>query len=277
MRLAELHVYPLKGARGISLERADVLAGGLRHDRRFMLLDARGDFVTQRKHPRMALVTTALVRGEGALDDAPNRLVIATPGAGPLEIELAPLGPRRTVRIWDDDVQAVVLTGPVVEALSEHLAERCSLVYMPDDVVRPVEAPYGAPTDRVGFADAYPVLLAARSSLAELNARLDAPVPMNRFRPNLVVEGGEPYAEDAHRRVRIGALTFRMPKRCSRCIVTTVDQRTAAVGKEPLRTLARYRAVDNNVYFAQNLIPDGLDGARAVALAIGDEVTYLVS
>ncbi|MDB5213360.1 MAG: Flavodoxin reductase [Myxococcaceae bacterium] len=268
MRLAELHVYPLKGARGIALEQAEMLPGGLRHDRRFMLLDARGEFVTQRKHPRMALVTTAL-------DDA--RLAISTPGAGTFELALALEGPRRIVRIWDDDVEAVEIGGAVAEALSDHLGERCALVAMPDDVVRPVEAPYGAPGDRVGFADAYPVLLATRASLAELNARLSEPVPMNRFRPNLVIEGGDAFEEEAYGRVRIGPLTFRMPKRCSRCAVTVVDQDTAIAGKEPLRTLAKYRTVDNNVYFAQNLIPDGLDGDRSVTLHVGDEATYLES
>lgn len=239
-----------------------------------MLLDASGEFVTQRKHPRMALVTTAFASAD--------RLAIGTPGAGAFELALVPAAasagdrrPRRTVRIWDDDVDAVEVSGPVVEALSDHLGERCSLVYMPEGAVRPVEAPYGAPGDRVGFADAYPVLLATRASLADLNARLAEPVPMNRFRPNVVVEGGEPFAEEAHPRVRIGALTFRMPKRCSRCAVTVVDQETAAAGKEPLRTLASYRKVDNNVYFAQNLIPDDLAGARSVTLSLGDEVTYL--
>jgi uncharacterized protein YcbX len=265
VRLAELHVYPLKGARGIALERSDVLAGGLRHDRRLMLIDAHGAFVTQRKHPRMALVTTAFVEADAAL-------AITTPNGGTFEIALAvePNAPRRIVRIWDDDVEAVAIGGPVAEALSDHLGERCTLVAMPDDVVRPVEAPYGAPGDRVGFADAYPVLLATRASLADLVARLDEPVSMNRFRPNLVVEGGAAFAEEAQARVRIGPLTFRMPKRCSRCAVTLVDQETAAVGKEPLRTLARYRTVDNNVYFAQNLIPDAPGSLR-----IGDEVTYL--
>jgi uncharacterized protein YcbX len=267
VRLAELHVYPLKGARGIALERSDVLAGGLRHDRRLMLLDAQGDFVTQRKHPRMALVTTAFV------DDG---LAITTPNAGTFEVALAvdPSATRRLVRIWDDDVEAVEIRGAVADALSDHLGERCALVAMPDDVVRPVEAPYGTPGDRVGFADAYPLLLATRASLADLNARLDAPVAMSRFRPNLIIEGGEAFDEETHGRVRIGALTFRMPKRCSRCAVTLVDQETGAVGKEPLRALARYRSVDNNVYFAQNLIPDGLSGLDVGSLHVGDEVTY---
>ena len=264
MNLAAIHVYPLKGARGISLERAEALSGGIRHDRRFLLLDAEGAFVTQRSHPKLALVTTALTS---------EALAIGAPGTAAIEIPCAPVtagAARRIVRLWDDDVEAVDVGGPVVELLSDFLDARCSLVFMPDDVLRPVEAPYGTPGDRVGFADAYPFLLATTASLAELNARLAAPVPMDRFRPNLVIDGGAAYDEERYARVRIGALTFRMPKRCSRCQVTTVDQATAEVGKEPLRTLASYRAVGNKVYFAQNLVPDG-EGT----LAVGDAAEYL--
>ena len=266
LRLAQIHVYPLKGARGISLDRAEARAGGLRDDRRFLLLDADGKFLTQRSHPALALVTTSI-------DQSRSSLTLGVPGGSTVTISLSPASAaaaHRVVRIWDDDVEAIDVHGPVVELLSDHLVERCSLVFMPDDVVRPVEAPYGAPGDRVGFADAYPYLLATSASLAELNARLADPVPMNRFRPNLVVEGGAAYDEERHTRVRIGALTFRMPKRCARCQVTTVDQATGAVGKEPLRTLASYRTVSNKVYFAQNLVPDA-EGA----LAVGDEVEYL--
>jgi uncharacterized protein YcbX len=272
MRLVEIHVYPLKGARGIALERADVLAGGLRHDRRFMLLGPEGQFLTQREHPQLALVTTSFVTSA----DGRAAVAIGTPGGAPIEVPLTPTTagrPRRTVRVWDDDVEAVDVEGPIVDCLSTYLGLRCSLVYMPDDVVRPVEAPHGRPGDRVGFADAYPVLLAANASLADLNARLATPVPMNRFRPNLVVDGGAAYDEERHERVRVGDLVFRMPKRCARCSVTTVDQSTAAVGKEPLRTLAAYRTESNKVYFAQNLIPDGPDGTGTIA--IGDEVAYL--
>lgn len=261
MKLAELHIYPLKGARGIALPHAEVLLGGLRHDRRFVLLDANGRFLTQRTHPTLALVTTAI---DG------STLVLETPGGRGVRLPLAPEGARRTVRIWDDDVEAVDVGGDAAELLSTHLGEPCSLVFMPDDVVRPVEAPYAAPGDRVGFADAYPLLLATRASLADLNGRLAQPVLMNRFRPNVVIEGGEPFEEERYARVRIGALTFRMPKRCARCQVTTVDQETAAVGKEPLRTLAAYRTEGHKVLFAQNTIPDG-EGR----LAVGDAVTYL--
>ena len=264
MRLAEIHVYPLKGARGIALERADVLLTGLRHDRRFMILGADGRFVTQREEPRLALLETA-IRG----DD----LVLAAPGIGEGALPLAPStdgAARVTVKVFDDTTQAIAVDTPANDVVSRHLGRDASIVFMPDDVVRPVESPYGAPGDRVFFADAYPVLLAARASLADLNARLDVPVPMDRFRPNLVVEGGSAFEEEAFARARVGTLELRMPKRCARCAVTTVDQTTAEVGKEPLRTLAKYRAASNKVYFAQNAIPDA-----AATIAIGDEVAYL--
>ena len=260
LRLAEINVYPLKGARGIACDRADVLAGGLRHDRRFMVVDAGGLFLTQREHPRLALLTTAL-RG--------TSLALGVPGGAELAIPLAPVGPRRRVRVFDDEMNAIDVPGEAAAQLSSYLGEPCALVFMPDDVVRPLPAPYGAPGDRVGFADGYPLLLASRASLAELNARLAVPVPMDRFRPNLVVEGGAAFDEDLHDHVKIGAVVFRMPKRCARCPVTTVDQATAEVSKEPLRTLATYRSVSNKVYFAQNLIPDA-DGT----IAVGDEVGY---
>lgn len=274
MRLVEIHVYPVKGARGVALEKSDVLAGGLRHDRRFMVVDDEGNFLTQRTEPTLALVETAL---------APGALVLAAPGITPVTIDLAALAalaarapstPRRRVRVWDDEVDAIEAPAEASELFARHLGRAVTLVFMPDDVVRPVEAPHGRAGDRVGFADAYPVLIATRASLADLNARLTAAgehaVPMSRFRPNLVVEGGEAYGEDRHGRVRVGALTFRTPKRCARCVVTTVDQLTAEVGKEPLRTLASYRSEGNKVYFAQNAIPEA-EGA----IAVGDAVSYI--
>jgi uncharacterized protein YcbX len=273
-RIASIHFYPVKGARGLSLQRAEVLRGGLRHDRRFLVVDEKGVFVTQRSHPRMALVDVAI-------DDA--TLTLCADGQT-ARVDLAPLyadstrtHPRMHVRIWKDEVDAIDVGGNGAELFSRYLGERCSLVFMPLDVVRPVEQPYGQPGDRVGFADGYPVLIACASSLDDLNERIAAegspPIPMNRFRPSLVVEGGAPFAEEAARAVRIGALRLRTPKRCSRCEVTTVDQETAATGREPLRTLARYRKDGSKVYFAMNAIPDLADDASAF-VAVGDEVTY---
>lgn len=265
MQLSSIHVYPVKGARGITLERADVLRGGLHHDRRFMLVDEDGVFVTQRTQPKLALVETAL---------GPEGLTLSAPAVGSIVVpfsRLSPTGalPTRRVTVWRDVCEAVEVPGDVSAFFRTHLGIACTLVFMPDDVVRPVDPSYGRPGDKVGFADGFPVLLASLSSLAELNARLDTPVPMDRFRPNLVVEGGAPFDEDRFGAVRVGAVTFRMPKRCSRCQVTTIDQATATAGKEPLQTLSTYRKDGKNVYFAVNLIPDG-EGT----VAVGDAVTY---
>lgn len=270
MRIAELWIYPLKGARGTSLAASDVLVGGLRHDRRFMLVDRDGVFLSQRSHPRLALVDPRV--GSSAL---PQTLTITTPASPEgTTVPLVPTeGPHRRVRVWDDEVDALEVEGDASAMLSEHLQTECSLVFMPDDVVRQVDIDYARPGDRVGFADGFPVLLASLSSLAELNERLASaggPVPMNRFRPNLVVEGGEAFEEDRFQRALVGSLAFRMPKRCSRCQVTTVDQESAFVGKEPLRTLSQYRREGNKVYFAQNLVPDAEGTVR-----VGDEVRYL--
>ncbi|MDB4945269.1 MAG: Flavodoxin reductase [Labilithrix sp.] len=260
MFVAELHVYPIKGARGVALDRSDVLRGGLRHDRRFMAVTPEGRFITQREHPKLALVTTEL-RGD--------TLVM---GAAGTFVEL-PLGMddshRRHVHVWHDAVEAVAVAGDSAAALSDHLGVACALVFLPEHVIRPLDPRFSQPGDRVGFADGFPLLLASRASLAELNGRLETPVPMNRFRPNVVVEGGAAYQEDHHDHARIGTLAYRMPKRCGRCTVITIDQASARVTSEPLRTLARYRRVANAVYFGQNLVPD-----EEGSIAIGDEVTY---
>jgi uncharacterized protein YcbX len=293
LRIASLLVYPLKGARGIALERAEVRASGIRHDRRYMLVEVRPggarEFVTQRAHPAMALVATAI---DG------DALVLRTPG-GEARVPLegpAPRGSggaagaagasisRRRVRVWDDEVDATLVTGDAAELLSDHLGVACELYHLGDADLRQVELPYARPGDRVGFADAYPLLLASLASLADLNARLPPgapPVPMDRFRPSVVVEGGQPYDEDRHARVRLGSLDMRMPKRCARCAVTTVDQATGEIGAEPLRTLAAYRASDappsraeatgkRQIHFAMNVIPDD-EGT----LAVGDPALYM--
>jgi hypothetical protein len=258
--LTGLHVYPLKGARGIALEHAEVLPQGIRHDRRFMLVGEDGVFLSQRVHPRLALVEVAIGAAE---------LAIAASGSH-ANVPLAPEGPRRRVRVWDDDVDAIVVDGEASGLLSEHLGLRCSLVFMPDDIVRAVDPTYARPGDRVGFADGFPLLVAAQASLDDLNARLETPVPMNRFRPNLVIAGTEAWEEERHAGARIGELVVRMPKRCARCTVTLVDQATGERGKEPLRTLATFRAENAEVYFAQNAIPD-----QAGVVRVGDSVELL--
>ncbi len=253
-----LHLYPVKSlGRGISLPRATAGDRGFLHDRRFLVVDEEGRFLTQRVLPRMALVTVAL---------AGDALWLTTPGAPPLDVPLAPSGgPLREVTIWRDRVLALGL-GPVpARWLSEVLGRPCELVHMPDASLRATDPAYGP--GLVGFADAYPFLLASLDSRAEL-ARRGADVPMERFRPNVVVEGAAPFAEDGWKRLHIGTATFRVATRCVRCAITTVDpERGAFAGPEPLRTLAAFRAVEGGVVFGMNLVHE-----KTGEVSVGDEV-----
>jgi MOSC domain-containing protein len=247
--LSQLHVYPIKSAGGIPLEASEVDGRGLRHDRRWMLVDEAGGFMSQRRFPRMALIRVRI---------EPDHLVVDAPQMPSLHVPLQPPDRKlRLAQVWGDLVEVLAVGGDADRWFGEFVGVRCKLVSLPDESIRPVDPAYGRRGDRVGLADGFPFLLVSEASLADLNARLERPVPMNRFRPNLVVRGCEPFAEDGWRLVRIGQITLRVVKPCARCAITTVDQRTAATGKEPLRTLATFRRVaGNKVLFGQNLIHD---------------------
>jgi MOSC domain-containing protein len=255
--LSGLYVYPIKSAGSISLGASDVDERGLRHDRRWMLVDEIGCFMSQRRFPRMALIRVRLER---------DGLVVDAPGMPSLEVPLQPPAGRFLLaRVWDELGECLTVSDDADRWFGEFLDVRCRLLYLPDESVRPVDPTYGKPGDLVGLADGFPFLLISEASLSDLNARLEQPVPMNRFRPNLIVRGCEPFAEDGWKLVRIGSLTFRVVKPCSRCTITTVDQGSAVVGEEPLRTLARFRKVGTKVLFGQNLIHDEVG-----ALSVGD-------
>lgn len=261
--VTRIYIYPVKSAAGIEVAEAELDAFGLRLDRRWMVVDDAGRFLTQRQLPRMALIRVALEGGALRLTfpDAPilEVPVRAEEGAG--------AGVRRRVVVWGDAVEAVDTGETAARWLSAALGRPARLVHLPDDAVRPVDPRYARPGDRVAFADAFPVLLISEDSLEELNRRLAEPVPMNRFRPNLVVRAGEPHAEDGWRRIRIGEVEFDVVKPCARCAITLTDQATAERGKEPLRTLATYRTRNGKVLFGQNLIHRGR-GAVRVGMAV---------
>ena len=258
--LSDLCVYPIKSCGGIAVDEWEVDERGLRHDRRWMLVDETGCFLSQRELPRMALIKVR-IESDGLLVDAPGMSSLVVPFR-------PPDGKLMLTRVWDDLVECQTVDDD--HWFSEFLEVSCKLVYLPDESVRPVDAAYAEPGDRVGLADGFPFLLISEASLADLNARLEQPLPMNRFRPNLVVGGCEPFAEDGWSLVRIGRLTFRVVKPCARCTITTVDQESATKGKEPLRTLARFRRAGNKVLFGQNLIHDA-----SGTLHIGDPVQIL--
>ena len=244
--LGGVYVYPIKSCGGISLQSADLGATGLVHDRRWMLVDEGGGFVSQRRHPRMALISTRI---------APDRLVVSAPGMPDLEVPLEgePEG-RIDVEVWGDAQRGAPVGGYADRWFGRFLGVRCRLVRKPEDDVRPVDSAYARSGDQTSFADGFPLLLISEASLEDLNARLESPVPMNRFRPSLVVRGCGPHAEDGWEEVRVGEAVFRVAEPCARCAVTTVDQQTGERGREPLRTLATYRKADGEVLFGRNLI-----------------------
>ncbi len=249
-----IFIYPVKGLGAISLVEAIVTARGLKHDRRFLVVDQNDEFVTQREHPKMATVWVE-VEGDEITFSAPDIDSVTFP-AEPNE------APTRVVRVWASHVAARAVSSGADRWLSEYLGFDARLVYMPDSSERAVNPDYGKPGDIVSFADGYPLLIVSEASLADLNARIvgngGEALPMNRFRPNVVIKGCEAFAEDRLGEIRIGEATFRAAKPCARCQVTTTDQAAGEVrGPEPLQTLATYRDSPNGVLFGTNLIPLG--------------------
>jgi len=259
LRVTELWAYPVKSCRGIRLDRAAVSARGLAWDRHWMVVDAAGRFLTQRQLPMMATIGTALT---------PDALVLSAPGAADLAVPLAAAGERLEVTVWDDAVAAHAVSAAADGWLAARLGVPCRLVRFPPDGHRAVDPRYGTAGDETAFSDGFPLLLIGQGSLDGLNARLPTPLSMRRFRPNLVVGGAAPHAEDDWRRIRVGAVGLRLVKPCSRCAITTVDpDRGVRDGGEPLQALGTYRRRDGKVYFGQNAIPDGAGEVR-----VGDPV-----
>ena len=260
--VSELHIYPIKSCRGLRLPTADVEERGFRFDRRWMVADESGLFLSQRKIPAMALIEVALGSGH---------LTVSAPGMDRLAIPLEP-DPRTPVRttIWGDVVHAQPYGDETNMWFSAFLGLPCRLVRFPDHVRRNVDTRYAKQGEHTAFSDAYPFLAISEASLADLNSRLAHALPMNRFRPNIVLAGCEAFAEDTWRSFRIGAVTFRATKPCARCRITTVDQLTGIPGDEPLRTLSQYRSRGSSVIFGQNLLHSG-----SGSVSVGDTVHIL--
>lgn len=265
-RVTDLFVYPIKSLGGCRLESSAIGDLGVAGDRRWMLVDDDGVFLTQRVHPRMALAHVT-PSGDGCS--------VTAPGQRALDIVPPPRdAARRRVRIWDDVVDGTTYSAAIDAWFSTFIGAPVHLVYMADDVRRRVDPANAAPDDRAPFSDAYPLLVVSRESLADLNARLaEHGVPtvgIERFRPNVVVaETAGAFAEDAWKDVTIGAVRLRVAKPCGRCVLTTVDPATGVASPrgEPLRTLASYRTRDGKVLFAQNVL------VRSTGrIAVGDAV-----
>ena len=266
--LSTIHVFPLKSGAPLTLAEARVETRGLEHDRRWMVVDREKKFVTGREEPRLTLIRAQSTNGA---------LTLNAPGMPELHVSApAPDARRVDTAVWG---AAVAPRSASIEAdawVSLFLGRDCHLVHMDADCRRAVKAKYdgryGEDGDEVSFADAFPILLISQAALDLLNSKLAHPVPMLRFRPNLVISGTAPHAEDGWKRVRIGAVEFDLVKACVRCVFTTVDFEHGErdPSGEPLRTLIGYRRGDDGVTFGQNLIPRG----RGV-LRLGDQVTIV--
>jgi uncharacterized protein YcbX len=266
MTVSGLFVYPIKSCRGTALTQAALDARGIVGDRSLMLVDGSGRFLSQRTFPAMATIVPELWG---------DRLVVAAPSMPPLEMVVATAGEARPVIVWRDTCDAVDQGDEAAAWFSAFLKTDCRLVAMADGFQRPLDPDYARTADdRTGFSDGYPLLLIGEESLAELNTRLETPLPMERFRPNLVVSGSSPYAEDTWHRVRIGDVACDIVKPCARCAIPTIDQQTGILGgDEPLRTLATYRRWDQRpaaIVFGQNVI----HSAPGV-LRVGDRVAVV--
>jgi hypothetical protein len=242
--VSRLFIYPVKSLGGFEVQRSDIDTLGPRLDRRWMVIDADGAFQTQRWRRRMALISTELGSDGCVRLSAPGMPDVTVPQGG---------GARREVGVWNDRCVAEACGAEADQWLSAFFGEPCRMVFFPESSLRPIRRRADEALGRVGFADAYPFLLLSEGSLEDLNARLPERLPVNRFRPNIVVRGVEPYAEVGWDTFSIGAIPFVVTKQCVRCVLTTIDQETAEAGTEPLRTLATYRRTPDGVVFGVNL------------------------
>lgn len=256
-----LNIYPVKGMRHVALNESWIEPRGLRGDRRWVVADESNRFLSQRETPEMATYQPSLIGEHLQIRHESNGLAMVPQGRGPTTL----------VTVWNDEVPAIPAGSITTQWITKALDRPARLFYFPEGSRRPVHPDFSDPTDHVSFADGFPILIVNEASLEELNSRLAEPVPMERFRGNIVVSGADPWEEDEWKVIRIGDVTFRAPKPCGRCIVTTTDQITGErKGPEPLATLGKYRLQGKGVMFGVNLIPNGEGKIR-----VGDEVEIL--
>jgi len=262
LQVSELYIYPIKSLGGVAVQNAEVTRRGLQHDRRWMLVNEHGHFITQREFPQMALIKTTVETDGIALHHHSGGSLLI-----PFNGERKPL---QQFAVWDDTCMGQYVNEEFDRWFSQALNIKCRLVHMPDDSEREVDQCYAKPGMITSFADAYPFLLIGQASLDDLNKRMTLPLPMNRFRPNIVFTGGEAYSEDLMNEIEIAGITFYGAKLCARCVLTTIDQHTAVKAKEPLKTLASYRMKNNKIMFGQNLVHENTG-----IISVGDELDVL--
>jgi uncharacterized protein YcbX len=263
LQLSEIFIYPIKSLGGISISSAVVTDRGLQYDRRWMLVDEQGDFMTQRINAQMALLQVEVVDEGLKVYHKKKNTSIVIPFQSQTE-------ETTMVNVWSDRCRAQVVNRDVDEWFSDLLSTNCRLVYMPERTRRRVDGRYARNQEITSFSDAYPFMIIGQSSLDDLNSRLEEKLPINRFRPNFVFTGGVPFEEDSWAHFSINDILFYGVKLCARCVVTTINQDEGKAGKEPLKTLATYRMSNHKIYFGQNLLHQG-----AGKIQVGDSIKIL--
>jgi len=250
MQLSDIYIYPIKSLGGIRLEKVQLETRGLQNDRRFMLITGEGIFMTQRTFREMALLQTAIgVDGQIQIwhkDSPENILHIPTQPKSFIE--------EKQVEVWGTESSSLVLSKDINQWFQDQLKMDCQLVYMPDTAERRMKEKYNTARDLVSFADGAPILITGQAGLDDLNRRLESPVSMNRFRPNLVFSGGIPFIEDDWKGFKIASQSFKITHRCVRCNLLNINQENAQIEKEPNRTLATFRRFDQKIYFGVNAV-----------------------
>lgn len=260
MKIKSIHIYPIKSLAGIALQTSNVQERGLEHDRRWLLVDAKGLFQSQRDFPQMALFEVFLKT---------EFLLVKAPDGAELQVPFVPVGGRMTVSIWDDVVEGVEVSSKISKWFSAHLGKEVHLIKMISETNRLIDLRYASNAETVSFADGYPILLTNTASLTNLNEKLSNPIEMNRFRPNIIIDGQVPFEEDNWTNLSIGTAKIEVVKRCARCVVVNIDPKTADKDKEVLQTLYQYRKTGNKVQFGVNALihKNGI-------ITVGDELKF---
>lgn len=240
-----ISIYPVKSCREIKLNSVFVGSFGLENDRRWMVVDENRVMLTQRKISEMCLIQVELTD---------SGIILSTLSQEHLHVSKPESKNKVTVKVWHDECQAYDAGVDAAKWLSDALSVKCRLVYFPDDEFRQVDLIYANQGEKTAFSDGFPLLLISEASLSDLNARLSTPITMQRFRPNIVVSGCEPFEEDSWKSIRIGGIVFRIVKPCSRCIIPSINVETAIREREPIKTLSSYRKHEGKIYFGQNVI-----------------------
>ncbi len=264
MQVSQLFIYPVKSLGGIAKQNVEITNTGFKYDRRWMLVDENNLFLTQRNHPKMALLQTAETeKGITVLHKHNLQEEIIIPFENGYLKKL-------TVTVWDDVCNAVEVNNNLNEWFSDTLHINCKLVYMPDDTKRLVDKRYAANNEVTSFSDGYPILMIGQTAVDNLNEKLTDALPMNSFRPNIVFTGGYAHIEDEMAAFTIDEINFLGIKPCSRCVMTTINQQTGKKEKEPLKTLATYRMKNNKIYFGQNILQQ-----QTGMINVGSEIQIL--